>query len=555
MTANQVSRLKYSAAILAILAAASWSRLYGIGFGLPALYDPDEPLFVVSGLKLIGERTLNPGWFGHPGTTTIYALALIDLLVVAWTVLTGVLPDAKAVAVAAYADPTILVLPGRIFIAACGVACVALIFQIGRITFGIGTGLVAAALLALNPLHIQWSQVIRTDVHASVFMLLGILFSIGIAAHGRRRDFILAGLMIGLGCATKWPAAAIIVCPIGAAWLRARSHPSERPAMLYGLALAGAVSALTLFAASPYLILDYQTALANIAREGRGTHLGATGGAPLTNAAWYADTAIRGSVGLVGLALATAGVGIGAARSLTTRAIIVPAAIVFFVAICAESLVWARWFVPLLPLLSLFVAVAICFVADRLVPKIWRPAAAAGILAVIAVPMMLNARAAARERATDTRALASAWIERNVPAGRTIVLEHLALDLDRRRWRFLFPGGRHGCIDANRLLAGRARYQDIEALRGGQPILDLGTIAPARIATCRADYAILSHDDRYRAEARRYPVQVAMYDRIRRSGTVVRSFRPESGRIGGPVIHIVRLTPPAAAVATGLARR
>src|SRR6185369_14130759 len=64
-------------ALLVILACALALRLYGIGFGLPALLDPDEPLFIISALKLLGQHTLNPGWFGHPGTTTIYSLAII----------------------------------------------------------------------------------------------------------------------------------------------------------------------------------------------------------------------------------------------------------------------------------------------------------------------------------------------------------------------------------------------------------------------------------------------------------------------------------------------
>src|SRR5437868_6505920 len=68
-------------ALGAILGLAVVLRLYQIGFGLPGLYDPDEPLFIVMGAGLLTRGTLNPHWFGHPGSTTIYLTALIQALV------------------------------------------------------------------------------------------------------------------------------------------------------------------------------------------------------------------------------------------------------------------------------------------------------------------------------------------------------------------------------------------------------------------------------------------------------------------------------------------
>jgi hypothetical protein len=67
-------------AICAITLIALAVRLHNVGFGLPSLYDPDEPIFMVIAAKLLSGRTLNPGWFGHPGSTTIYLIALIDML-------------------------------------------------------------------------------------------------------------------------------------------------------------------------------------------------------------------------------------------------------------------------------------------------------------------------------------------------------------------------------------------------------------------------------------------------------------------------------------------
>ena len=65
---------------LILIAALGW-RLNNIGFGLPSMYDPDEPIFMITALRMLAEGTFNPGWFGHPGSTTIYLVAAIDAAV------------------------------------------------------------------------------------------------------------------------------------------------------------------------------------------------------------------------------------------------------------------------------------------------------------------------------------------------------------------------------------------------------------------------------------------------------------------------------------------
>jgi hypothetical protein len=52
----------------------------------------------------------------------------------------------------------------RISMAIMGIACVGLTYLLGTRLFGSTVGLLAALLLALNSLHIGWSQVVRTDI-------------------------------------------------------------------------------------------------------------------------------------------------------------------------------------------------------------------------------------------------------------------------------------------------------------------------------------------------------------------------------------------------------
>jgi hypothetical protein len=59
------------------LLAALFLRLSSIRFGLPAMNNQDGLIFERGALKMLREVTHNPGWFGHPATTTMIVLAVI----------------------------------------------------------------------------------------------------------------------------------------------------------------------------------------------------------------------------------------------------------------------------------------------------------------------------------------------------------------------------------------------------------------------------------------------------------------------------------------------
>lgn len=519
-----------------ILVIAAALRLRGVDFGLPALNDPDEPLFMMSALDMLRNGTLNPGWFGHPGTVTLYCLALISAGVGAIGIATGRFDGGEGFASAIYADPGIVFLPARIFIAACGVACVYLTYRLGKRLADERLGLVAAAFLAVNAVHIEYSRIIRTDVQASIFMLLATLCTIAIARDGRRRDYILAGLCVGLAAATKWPAALIVAAPICAALMRARARPAE----LQRLALCGIAAVATLIVVSPYLLLDWQTALRDIAGEARPHHPGAIGSGFLANLAWYATGPVLISMGGGGLALAAAGMAWSSLRERIWAIAILPGAGAFLVAICAQALLWERWIVPLLPFLALWAAWALCGLLDLVAPRTGRLTVVALPLLVM-VPMIRATQVEAVERTHDTRQIASAWILAHAPPDAAILVEDAAIDLLQHDRKLLFPLGSAGCLDAEGLLTGRIRYAQVEEARGKAPVVDLGHVAQARLQSCRAPYAVLTHYDRYLADPDIFAEELARYRAIMRGAKTVMAIRPVPGRTSGPVVHVLEL--------------
>lgn len=527
-------------ALLAILSIATWARFQGIDFGLPSMYDRDEPLFVMKGLYLLREGTFNPAWFGHPATTTIYALAIIDVALIGLGHVLGWWGDTAGFARAIYANPGLVFLPNRWFIAACGVACVALTYVLGRKLAGHRVGLLAAALLAICPLHIEYSQIIRTDMHATVFMLACLIFTVDIAEHGRRRDYALVAIMAGLAVATKWPAGLIIVAPLATVLLMPGVDLRRRLLNCFAL---GAGCLVTLFVVSPFLLLDYQTVLTNLAGESRPVHLGATGGGILSNMAWYITDPLSRTFGWAGVLLSLGGMIFAAVRLPQTRAALVLPSVAFFILISSQSLVWARWTVPLLPLAALSIAIVIAAIATALPGRLARGAVPAALIALLILPMAVTAREQAAERRNDTRRQAVEWARTHIPRSQSVVLETLLFEMLHDGWRFRYPIGALGCVDVDAMLDRRIDYELVERAQRGRAMINLGTIDPKKVATCRADYAIITERDRYAAEASGWDAQLSIYDALLVDAKQVALFKPRRGAVGGPVVRIFRLPP------------
>jgi hypothetical protein len=347
---------------------------------------------------------------------------------------------------------------------------------------------------------------------------------VAIARQGRVRDYALAGMFVGLGCATKWPVGLIAAGPLCvAAWEIARGRPAWR-----GLAVFAGCAAAALFIASPYLLLDYPTVLKHVAAEARTSHPGATGGGFLANLGWYASGPLLASFGAVGLALAVAGFAVLPLRYGKEALAILPASALLMIVICAQALVWERWVIPLLPFLALAAAASVCAIGDRLRKRWVAPLAAVAV----AIPMLLSAQLAATERQNDTRQIAAAWMRAHVPPGRTVLVEHAGFDLLHAGYRLCFPLGSAGCIDASQALGGRIRGSQVESSRAGSALIDLGHVAPDKRATCRADYAVLTHWQVYRTEPAAYAAELASYRAVLRGGTLEAVIRPEPGRSG-----------------------
>lgn len=525
--------------LLPVLALALWLRSNGISQGLPGLYDPDEPLFFINALELLAKQTLQPGWFGHPGTTTLYLLAANDLAVFLSGKLSGQWQTTAEFATLLYADPSPIVLPARHTIVLLALGVLAATARLGARLGDASAGVIAALLLAASPLHSEISALVRTDIMVSLFTLLAMLAAVRVAQAGRRRDLVVAGLWMGTAVATKWPGAVLALAPL-AAWSWAYRH--ERRRWLSGGAILAGSMLLAMAVLMPPLWLRPLDVWAALKNEMQPAHVGATGGDWLYNLGWYLNILWVRGLGWAAL-LVPAGLALLAwqRRWLVLLILVLPLAALLLV-LCSQTNVWQRWLVLPLPMLALIAGFAISALARALWQRraIWL---SAGLALALAAPLAITARQEGTARGNPTQARAVDFALRTIPAGSRITVEMLAFPLLRGQWTIRYSFGPAGCVDGRQLLAGKVNYDDAATAQKGKQKLVLGTINPARIATCWSDYAIIHDADRWLNEAERYPQEAAVYRAFITGGTIIGDFRAQPGVSAGPRTLVIRLRP------------
>ena len=160
----------------------------------------------------------------------------------------------------------------RSFNAAAATVTVGLIYLIGRIAGGPGTGLLAAAFVAFTSLNVRSSHFATVDTPATLWCVLAAYagFRMLKAEHFSRGWCAIASLAAGLAAGTKYPAGIAVVFPLVALVAR-----RERLGTLWRSVLSiGALSLVAFLASSPYVVLDFDTFLTDFREELRHARVG-----------------------------------------------------------------------------------------------------------------------------------------------------------------------------------------------------------------------------------------------------------------------------------------
>src|SRR3954469_10632408 len=210
--------------LAAVLAVALGLRLWGIGHGLPYAYNADENAHFVPGAIGLFGHGYNPHYFVNPPAYTY----LLHVVFAVWF-------GGRAGVSNAYAThPTEVFVVARVTAAAVGTLSVGLLYCAGAKLAGRRVGLLAAALLAVAFLPVFYSHLALNDVPTLAPIALSLWGSAGVLRSGRLRWYALAGVGLGLACATKYTGGIVLLPLLAAAGVRLAPGGGRRAAALRG---------------------------------------------------------------------------------------------------------------------------------------------------------------------------------------------------------------------------------------------------------------------------------------------------------------------------------
>jgi 4-amino-4-deoxy-L-arabinose transferase-like glycosyltransferase len=520
------------AALGLVVAAALLVRLVGAFASLPFLYDPDEPDFVERAFRMLATGDMNPRWFGHPGSVTMYSFWLTFA---AQAAASG--QSLAALAEVFRHDPALWYGLARAVVAACGAATVALTWLVARrVTGSAWLAVLAAALLAVAPVHVEYSRYARPDVQMTLLVLAVGWFALAIAERSRWRDYLGGGFVLGLATVTKYPAVVFALLLVLAHALRvgsARQPPWRDAGKLAG---AGAAALAGAFAGSPWLFLSLPAALGDIAGEARSYHLSGTSAGFLDSLGWYLGGPLLTEIGVIGSALAAYGALIALLRRDRGGFLMLAAAAGFVLFIAALPLRWPRWVLPAVPFLCVLAAAGVGDLGRTLASRLPRAAAVALVVGAVLLALAGPAseslpwtQAAARG---DTRDAAWRWLMANAPPGSAILAESYTPQLPPERYR-LYTVSEGGVW---RLESRGRRY--------AVPRGVIGTLAdPDAARRAGIDYLVIAHHyDRRLAEPDRYAREIEVYERLMAQGEPVFEDTPAPRHAVGVPVRVYRLS-------------
>ena len=513
-------------AVLGIMVLSLGLEIWAVSYDLP-YPGVDEPTFVRPAVHMAATGDLDPHWFGHPGSTTIYPLAGMYH---AWDAVAHGGPVFSADARVAdrfVTSPGTFYLIGRLWAIAYTVAAIPLVFLLGRRCFSTAVGLASAALWAVLPLVVSYGRVVRTDSAGVFFALLALLLIVRLLDRASIRDFVLAGVAVGLGISSRYFLVTLLVAlAVAGAMVIRRRVPG---ASIRGIAAGVGAAVVTFALTTPFFFLDWTTARASLANENT-SNLGHDGLSPIGNLRWYVGNSIPKSLTWPVALLALIGIIVALAYRRDPRRLVLLAGVTtFLVAISMSELHWERWPLPILPVVVLFAVDGMAWLTAKLSARLGRPAlspafAAAGIALVAIWPARDVIQLNARESRPSTRIVARHWIEANIPPGATLAKELKTAPLDGTRIHWL----------ERNTLAGDGSTLD-RYLDDGYQYFVINSGISGTFAT----------------QPRRYPMQARFYRELRRDGCLLHVFRPGSNR-DGPVIRVYEVSDPDSTSAAAL---
>jgi hypothetical protein len=428
MTFASPPKLRHVAwTIAAVCALGAVLRFWAIDYGLPGLYHPDETPILNRALTF-AKGDPNPHNFLYP-TLHFYVLFVWEGLffVAGW--ITGLFASLQDFQQRFFVDPSLHFIAGRALTAVLGTLTIVAAWRIGTRLHSPAAGVVGALLLAVAPFAVRDAHYVKLDVPVGFMTTLAHValtrLAVDGAAASRVRPWLLAGLLGGLSVSTQYYVAPIVTAFIAVAAYHAWRTRNVADAFRL-LVLSGVAFVAGFFAATPFILTELDVTARDIAevREVNFERALDTGG-PLSSLIPYIVMLATDAMGWPVFLMALA----GAAITLRTdwgRGLVLIAFPVAYVLFISNTVPMSRYLACVVPLLTVSAGIGATEIASRLSARTaLSPRLALTVLAgLVALPgLLLSVRSNQFFAESDTRGLAKAWIEANIPGESTILIQ------------------------------------------------------------------------------------------------------------------------------------
>jgi Dolichyl-phosphate-mannose-protein mannosyltransferase len=444
-------------ALTIVLLGGLGLRLWGVRQGLPYAYNVDEAEhFVPHAVEMFQKGTLNPHYFANPPAFTYLLHVLFGL----WY------GGASGAVHALALHPEAVYTLARVAAALLGTVALWLLYATGARLFSRAIGLLAAAIEAVAFLPVFYAHLALNDVPTLAPVTLSLLGSAGVLRKGRRRDYLLAGVGLGLACASKYTAGIVLLPLLAAAATRyldvapgARAYAIGRHAAI-GLVLAGIAALIAFLVANPYAVLDYRDFHSELLHQST-LSAEAQGklGAPREGGLLYYLWTLTWGLGWVPALAALGGALAVWRKERRLGFMLVPAPLLFLAFMGLQGRYFGRWLLPIFPILCLLAAFFALWLAQAIVRLVSRRARTVGavgpgedttsasrraagrparklqvgvvalvVVALLAQGLVYSVHSGLVLSRADTRNLTRAWMVAHVPKGALIVAEPVSPD-------------------------------------------------------------------------------------------------------------------------------
>jgi hypothetical protein len=415
-------RWMFWVALAVLLLFSFLLRLWGGDHGMPYAYNADENShFVPRAIGIYGHEW-NPDYFVNPPAFT-YVLHVV------FTVWFG---GRSGVSEVYATDPTEVFVVARATAAVLGTLAIWLLYLAGARLFDRRVGLLAAGVMSVAFLPVFYSHLALNDVPTLAPICLALFGIAGVLRLGRKRDYVIAGVGIGLAAATKYTGG-IVLFPLVVAAVVQFLAPGGRAIAVRGVMIAGGFAVLAFIAANPYVVLDFgafwdgithQSAAAGGETQGK---LGLTHGSGVFYYLW----SFTWGLGWVPLLAAVLAVPLLWRDERRLLWVLVPATVLYVAFMGTQDRYFGRWLIPIFPFVCLLAAFAAIDVADRLSrrwPRLRPTLLAAGAVLLCGQGLVYSLHIGQVLSREDTRNMAREWMVEHIAPNTKVVVEPVVPD-------------------------------------------------------------------------------------------------------------------------------